>query len=233
MSYRDTWNQAAEGDFRHAILTNADEAAFEQSGSDDAKLLRAVFEQFAQGPLEGALDFGCGAGRILKPLLLEQEAPFGIGIDVSPKMLDLARQRIGLERDRLRLMTYNESQIQVPADVSVQLAYSWLCLQHMEYPHAFHALRELQTALDPGGIFVGTLPNAEHEAYWQCITIHETHAWPLPIAHVRVYTPDLATLFMERAGFTEVQVTKGNPDGIGGARATVSPAELLVIGRKA
>jgi len=44
------------------------------------------------------LDLGCGAGRLLRALLAERQFTEIVGVDVSARELDLARERLGLDR---------------------------------------------------------------------------------------------------------------------------------------
>jgi SAM-dependent methyltransferase len=234
MSYKDIWDKAATSNWRHAILTNSDEASFETAGEHDAQLLLDLYQQHATTALHGVLDFGCGAGRILKPLMIQHEIPRGIAVDISDEMLKLVKTRIPMDESRLLCRRYDSKTINLsglPSSESIQLAYSWLCLQHMEQAHAFHAIQEIYKVLAPGGLFLATFPNAHHPAYWRCITTHELHPFPLPQAHVRVYTLDFATLMLERAGFTVVSATAGHPDNAG-PRSAVSEAELLLVGQR-
>lgn len=221
--YREVWDNAAKGNWRNAILTGSNAETFETAGQADADLVFNAYKDSVETEPKSVLDFGCGAGRILKPLL--DKVDKGYGVDVSPEMLQLCIKRCGMGPDRLDTRVYGSSKLD---DIQVDLAYSWLCLQHMEYAHAYHAITVMRDSLKPGGLFIATFPNAHSDAYWNCITAFETRSYPLPAAHVRVYVPDMVRLFLNRAGFEKLDVRGEEPIG----RSSVSTAEILALARK-
>jgi SAM-dependent methyltransferase len=221
--YKTVWDNAAKGDWRNAILTGSNADTFETAGEADANFIFKTFSNSMETEPRSVMDFGCGAGRILKPML--DKVDKGYGVDVSPGMLQLCTERCGVGPIRLDTRVYGRDGLD---DVRVDLAYSWLCLQHMEYAHAFHAITVMHNCLEPGGMFIATFPNGHSDAYWDCITAFEERPYPLPTAHVRIYVPDMVRLFLNRAGFEAVDVRGEEPIG----RSSVSKAEILAIGRK-
>ncbi len=91
------------------------------------------------------LDFGCGAGR-LTPWFLEHGAHYS-GTDLSPAMLELARQR----HDNVDFRPVENSRLAYPAD-HFDLAVSVTVLQHNPYVVQREILAELLRVVRPGGL---------------------------------------------------------------------------------
>jgi 3' terminal RNA ribose 2'-O-methyltransferase Hen1 len=57
-----------------------------------------VIEQLKATNARSVLDLGCGEGRLLRLLLAERQFERIVGMDVSPRTLELARKRLRLEQ---------------------------------------------------------------------------------------------------------------------------------------
>jgi SAM-dependent methyltransferase len=96
------------------------------------------------GKAESVLDFGCGVGRWIK--LLDQHFPTYYGVDISPKMLDIARK----EHPRKAFSRLENFQISEPDD-SFCLALSVAVLHHNSYANQEVLLGELSRVTRSGG----------------------------------------------------------------------------------
>lgn len=103
-----------------------------------------------------AVDFGCGAGRLTRPLAAQFDE--AIGIDVSPSMIDCAR-RLNAGIDNLRFVENATPTLAMLADASVDFVYSNMTLQHIPAGLAEGYVDEFLRVLAPGGVasfqFVG------------------------------------------------------------------------------
>lgn len=94
-----------------------------------------------------ALDFGCGVGST-SPLLADQ---FGlaqtIGVDVSPRSIELARARERSQRCSFFVMRDYQP------DASLDLAYCNGVFHHIPLDQRLAAAKYVHEALRPGGIF--------------------------------------------------------------------------------
>jgi len=116
-------------------------------------LFRELMELWGDHSGETLLDYGCGPGNDLVGFLLYADPARAVGIDVSPKALELARHRLALHRidpERFDLVQAGDADPAVLLeDASVDYVHCAGVLQHVSDPVA--VLRELRRVLAPGG----------------------------------------------------------------------------------
>jgi SAM-dependent methyltransferase len=99
------------------------------------------------------LDYGCGPGNNLVGFLVHANALKIVGIDVSEKVLRLARQRLELhhiEPRCVRLIKISDNDTKLPLENdSIDYAYCGGVLHHTSNPGAI--LKEFKRVLRPGG----------------------------------------------------------------------------------
>jgi SAM-dependent methyltransferase len=103
-----------------------------------------------------ALDFGCGIGRLTQALAGHFEQVYGV--DISPKMIELARQhnRRGARCEYRCNPVTNLGEFETG---SIDMIYSWITLQHMQPRHARRYMREFLRVLAPGGLLLFQYPS--------------------------------------------------------------------------
>jgi len=104
-----------------------------------------------------AADLGCGPGA--HALALAQRGYDVVGVDGSPRMIDVARTRA--ERDQVDV-TFEVHDVSAPlpfADGSLGGVLAVLVLQHLPQPAAFIA--EIRRCLRPGGYLLITAPTRD------------------------------------------------------------------------
>jgi len=96
-------------------------------------------------------DFGIGIGRISKEILREFQNVNIVGIDSSPQMLNLCKQRIdSIYYDRLQLLLFKK--VQTVKTASIDFAFSIYTLQHIPTNLFERALMELRRVIKPEGL---------------------------------------------------------------------------------
>src|SRR5436190_10850425 len=121
------------------------------------------------------LDAGCGNGRYSRFLLREADADAIItGFDLSRKMLERARKRLG--SDRVTHVAADLTRLPY-ADATFDAAVSGWVLEHLPDPRP--GLRELARVLGPGGKLLllateDTLTGAMCSRLWHCRTYNRT-----------------------------------------------------------
>lgn len=114
---------------------------------------RDLFERFLPKPPARLLDLGSGGGREAIPL-----ARMGyevLGIDLSPKLVEIARRNAAAFADRARFETGDITRIDLEAerfDAALMLAQLYGHIQGRR--HRIDTLRRVRRALVPGGVLI-------------------------------------------------------------------------------
>jgi SAM-dependent methyltransferase len=157
------WGQLAGADPLWAICVDPagrhggwDPAAFYAGGA--AEVERTLSRAAALGmPVAGqqALDFGCGVGRLTRPLADRFE--LAVGVDIVQEMLNLA-ERDNPVADRCRFVRNAEPDLSLFPDGEFDLVYSSIVLQHLPPSLIRVYLAEFARVVRPGGSLVVHLP---------------------------------------------------------------------------
>ena len=146
------WGVLSAEEFRGTALAPDTLARFMASGEAFVAELWALVEHHLRPGFQPGrvLDFGCGVGRLLLPMA--RRSARAVGVDVAPRMLEMARQhaaQAGLTNVEL-----------VPAEDDdlanlgggFELINSYIVLQHIPPARGLRLLRALLARLAPGGI---------------------------------------------------------------------------------
>ena len=167
---RDYWDRHAQRDPLWAILSDTakrdgrwDVAQFFQTGTNDIASVLYELDTQALLPRRGsALDFGCGVGRLTQALAPHFDRV--VGVDVSPKMHDLAT-RLNRHPQTVSYVCNQAADLRVFDDRSFDFIVSLIVLQHIRPEIACSYLREFFRALTPAGMAVFQLPS--HRRRWR------------------------------------------------------------------
>jgi demethylmenaquinone methyltransferase/2-methoxy-6-polyprenyl-1,4-benzoquinol methylase len=156
-----------------------------------ARRMAAGFEQLGIAPDESVLDVGCGTGNLTRALLAHL-SPAGrvAAVDISPRMLDLARAKISDPRVTWHLC----DAVSLPfEDASRDRILCYSVWPHFDDPAA--VARELRRVLRPGGSL----------HVWHLISrdkVNQIHAGAGPAVHEDVLPPATETAeLLARLGF--------------------------------
>jgi SAM-dependent methyltransferase len=155
------------------------------------------------------IDVGCGAGATYARWV-DERASY-VGVDVSSKAVDLAREA-GLEAQ-----VVNDASELPFEDDSFDLAICIEVLEHLFAPH--DAAREIRRVLRPGGKLIVSAPNALYwrlrvklvMGEWDPLGDELSIAQPWRDPHIRFFSPDLMTRMLRHVGFSRVEA--GGHDG--------------------
>lgn len=131
-----------------AVLTPVDVHRYLDPPPDTPYGLEYAFYLLGDIRQKTVLDLGCGSGENLVPLAARGARV--IGIDVSPDLIQLARQRLtgyGLDATLQEGSAYATG---LP-DESVDVVFSMALLHHLDLPTARN---EIHRILRPGGLFI-------------------------------------------------------------------------------
>ena len=139
------------------------------------------------------LDFGCGDGSTTPMLQQVLSAESSIGVDVSPKSLDIARVTHASERIRFELIS------DVRSDWQMDLVYCNGVFHHIAPDARPEALAMLRDALKPGGLFAFWENNA-----WNPATRYVMSRCPFDEDAILI-SPREANAMLRKAGFEVVR----------------------------
>lgn len=182
-------------------------------------------------PADVVLDVGCGNGHHL--LALGPEVALGIGIDVSPGMIELARARLRSSPGRANLTfeVDDAEQLKAIPDESIDLAICIGAFEHMLDKRA--VLASIYRVLNFGGRFF-------------CLAMHADYVWYRTIAPLlgfatkhlssdRLLTHGEFYALLDQAGFRRIRSAPWTfiPKGDVPARVALLLTVLDAIGRHA
>ncbi len=157
------WNELGRRQAFGAILTGPggelkawNASQFFETGRQDVERLLADADSLVPGLRRGrALDFGCGVGRVTRPLAgCFQEV---VGIDVAESMVAKARE-LNADCARCRFEVNRAEGLPGLVTGSFDLVYSRLVLQHIPPDRVATYIPEFVRVLAPAGLLFFQLP---------------------------------------------------------------------------
>ena len=108
------------------------------------------------GPNQRLLDLGCGSGELLQRAVTRTQGSIAaVGLDLTPEMLGLAKDRIGSSID---LVEGNVLDGLPFRDESFHVVTSLNLVQELPFPAVAPLLAEVHRVLKPGGYFRAAIP---------------------------------------------------------------------------
>jgi 3' terminal RNA ribose 2'-O-methyltransferase Hen1 len=166
---------ADEGDDPDEVaeLQAAQEGAIEERISLNQQRLGSVLAALRQLGAKRVLDLGCGEGRLLSLLLAETSFSKIVGMDVSPRVLEKAAERLRLDtmparkRERIELLQgslmYRDARLsEFDAAAVVEV------VEHLDAPRLAAFERVLFEHARPGAV-VMTTPNREYNVKFETL----------------------------------------------------------------
>jgi SAM-dependent methyltransferase len=120
--------------------------------------LRMPLISLARGKPRRVLELGCAAGQTLA-YFKQRGATYVAGIEISPEVAEIARQRPGV--DQVLVGNIEQLELEYPAE-SFDLIIAGHVLEHLVDPWA--VLKRLHNLLTPGGQLIGALPNIRYHS---------------------------------------------------------------------
>ena len=161
---QETWDAFGRQDPLWAILSHKDKRGnrwelsdFMATGCNEIQEVLDYARSLGQDlPMNRALDFGCGVGRLSQALAEHfQEV---CGVDVAASMLDRARE-LNRHGERCTYHLNETPDLSRFGDGEFDFVYSNITLQHMAPAFAAAYIRELCRVLSPRGMLIFQLPS--------------------------------------------------------------------------
>jgi 3' terminal RNA ribose 2'-O-methyltransferase Hen1 len=167
------------------------------------------------------VDLGCGEGRLLRELLKHPNFEKIIGMDVSHRSLEMASERLRLDRlpppmrERIELLhgslMYRDRRID-----GVDAAVLCEVIEHMDEPRLEAMEKVVFWALKPKLVVV-TTPNSEYNAMWESLTAgsmrHKDHRFEWTREQFQAWSNGICTRFGYACEFRGIGDTGVRADG--------------------
>jgi 3' terminal RNA ribose 2'-O-methyltransferase Hen1 len=213
------------------LAHGAEEAQIEEQFRLNEQRLGAVLAALKSSGAKRVLDLGCGEGRLLRDLLKEKSFEEIVGVDVSYRALEIAQDRLRLDRipsrqrDRIRLLhgslTYRDNRL-----AGYDAAAVVEVVEHLDPARLAAFERVLFQFVRPDTIIL-TTPNAEYNVKWETLPAgkfrHKDHRFEWTRAEFQAWANQLA----ERFGYGVRFLPVGPEDPVLGAPTQMGIFALL------
>jgi 3' terminal RNA ribose 2'-O-methyltransferase Hen1 len=185
------------------VVISAHDAAAEDAEADltlREQRLGSVLAALKASGAKRVLDLGCGEGPLLKALLAEPQFHEVVGLDVSVRALEIARQRLNIERlpprqaERIKLiqgsLMYRDPRLQ-----GYDAAAVMEVVEHLDPPRLAAVERVVFRFARPGTVVV-TTPNIEYNVKFPNLSAgrlrHEDHRFEWTRAQFKEWSERVA-----------------------------------------
>jgi 3' terminal RNA ribose 2'-O-methyltransferase Hen1 len=150
-----------------------EEQAIEERVSLNDARLAAVAAELESSGARSVIDLGCGEGRLLSRLVRAKQLAKIVGVDVSPRVLEIARERLHVdelpERQRERIQLFQASLTYRDGRFSgFDAACAIEVIEHIEPSRLGAFERAVFEFATPATVIV-TTPNAEYNAKFESL----------------------------------------------------------------
>jgi 3' terminal RNA ribose 2'-O-methyltransferase Hen1 len=212
----------------------SEEEAIERSISLNEQRLGSVVAALKASGATRVLDLGCGEGRLLQALLKEKQFAEIVGMDVSHRALEIARDRLRYDRlppvqkERLRLLhgslIYRDQRL-----AGFDAAAVVEVIEHLDAPRLVAFERVLFERARPKTVVV-TTPNREYNVKWESLPAgkfrHRDHRFEWTRAEFQEWANRVAARFGYSVRFLPV----GPEDSVVGSPTQMGVFTLAKLG---
>jgi len=209
----------------------AEEAKVEDKISLNDQRLGSVIAALKNSGARRVLDLGCGEGKLLQSLLKERQFEEIVGVDVSYRALEIAKDRLNLDRlpemQRRRIQLLHGSLMYRDKRLAgFDSAAVVEVIEHLDPPRLAAFERVLFECARPTSVVI-TTPNVEYNVKWETLPAgnfrHKDHRFEWTRAEFQNWASRIAVRFNYRVRFVPV----GPEDSVVG-----SPTQMGIFERQ-
>jgi 3' terminal RNA ribose 2'-O-methyltransferase Hen1 len=204
-----------------------EEAEIEKRISLNEQRIGTVIAALKQRGAKRVLDLGCGEGQLVRALLKEKSFDEIVGVDVSHRALEIASDRLRLERmpekqqERIKLLQgslmYRDRRL-----TGYDAAAVVEVIEHLDPPRLAAFARAVFEFARPGTVIV-TTPNAEYKVKFENLPAgrfrHKDHRFEWSRAEFEAWARGIADRFQYGVRFV----------GVGPEDAAVGPPTQMAV----
>jgi len=207
-------------------LHSAEEAKIEEQISLNEQRLGCVFGVLKNSGARRILDLGCGEGRLLQSLLKEKQFEEIVGMDVSHRSLEIAAERLHLDRlppalkSRIKLiqgsLMYRDARL-----AGFDAAAIVEVIEHLD-PQRLAAFERVVFEFARPNTIVVTTPNCEYNIKWETLPAgkfrHKDHRFEWAREEFQVWAKGIGERFGYNIRFLPVgpeDLVVGSPTQLG------------------
>lgn len=224
-----TEDEATDADLAEAIH-DSEEEAVERTVNLNEQRLNTVVAALKSANAKRVVDLGCGEGKLLRALLADRAFDEIVGVDVSHRSLEMAQERLRLERlpdrqrQRIKLihgsLMYRDKRLSgFDAAAVVEV------IEHLDQPRLAAFERVLFEFARPANIVL-TTPNVEYNARFETLPAgrfrHKDHRFEWTRSEFQSWANAMANRFGYEVRFLPV----GPEDDVLGA-----PTQMAIFNR--
>lgn len=218
---------------------DAEEAVVERPIKLNNQRIGAVVAALRGGGARRVLDLGCGEGQLIRALLADPTFERIVGVDVSHRALERARERLHLDRmpepQRLRLQLVHGSLVYRDRRLEGYDAAAVVeVIEHLDPPRLAAFERVLFEFARPRTVVL-TTPNAEYNVNWESLPAgnfrHRDHRFEWTREEFDAWAASVAARFGYSVRFLPIgpeDPTVGSPTQMAVFALAGSPAEIRV-----
>ncbi len=200
--YKAVWtalSQTEQG-AKAQVIGDVDEDYILEAAEETRRWLE---ETVAIMPDDVILEIGCGIGRVGQ--VLAPRCKRWIGCDVSPNMLDFARQRL-VSFDNVELVEVSGFDLSSIPSHSIDLVYCTVVFMHLDEWDRYNYILESARVLRTGGrIFVDNFNLCSDEGWTVFDRERRIPPHNRPAAISKSSTPQEIEVYLRRAGFENIR----------------------------
>lgn len=219
--------EAPDPDTTEAVH-NSEEAAVERNLNLNEQRLNAVVAALKGANAKRVLDLGCGEGKLLRALIADRSFDHVVGVDVSHRVLEVANQRLRLERlpdrqrERIKLLQgslmYRDKRL-----AGFDAAAVVEVVEHLDEPRLAAFERVLFEFAKPATVVL-TTPNVEYNVRFETLPAgsfrHKDHRFEWTRAQFREWAESIAAKYDYSVRFLPV-----GPDDV----AVGAPTQMAIF----